>query len=78
MKFKNKLLSVKLQLILLVIFLGYLALMFPPLVIGTVILTGTEFVSLVSLCLAAYFTANVAQKRIPSNISYDNDEGKQE
>lgn len=92
----NKTKSRKWYLVLLVLWISVLMTVVPPLVSvwvfksdkPTIILTGTEFVSLLTLIVSCYFGANVVQKHveyknginnnlIDENITEDPDEGKE-
>lgn len=53
----------KLKLCLLISVLTYLSFLLPPIIFNKIILTGTEYVSVISIILTAYFGTNVYQKK---------------
>ena len=77
MKFKEKLQSRKYQLVIIIIILATLGTFCPPIFsifgIKFAILSGTEFVSLITLIIGAYFGANAWQNRAEINASYVED-----
>ena len=68
----SKLDSRKFFLTFLVLIFSVLLLVLPPLLMGQVLLNGTQFVSIVSITFSAYFATNVWQKSVEGqNITDD-------
>lgn len=77
MKFKEKMQSRKYQLVILIIVLATLGAFIPPVlslfITPFAILSGAEWVTVISLVISAYIAGNVFQNRAEINASYYED-----